>query len=73
MPDQSGSQSPPKNLKTLILPTLHDCGDRHTSTLEEPPLGLCSGSRLNASLHDIERECGNPPGNSCDASCEEQG
>ena len=73
VPDQGGSQSPPENPGAFVLPTPHNCGYGHASTLEEPPLGLRSGGCLNASLHEIERERSQPPSNSCKSACEEQG
>lgn len=71
IPDQGGSQPPPEYPNPLILPTLHECGNCHTTTLEEPSLKLRSGSRLDTSLHKVKWERRDPSGNSCDATCEE--
>jgi len=70
IPDQGGSQPPPEHFESLVLPTLHNCGNCHTSALEELTIGLRGGSCLNTSLHKVKRECSNPPGNSSDGTCE---
>ena len=70
IPDQGGSQSPTEHSGSLVLPTLYNHGNCHTSALEESSLGLRDRSCLDTSFHKVKWECGNPPSNSCDATGE---